>query len=91
MTPPLNLTASLHSAGTDCTDEFYGLHRSEVIDKYGPRLKVGVLESYDEDDVHTTWRDISEVPFGEAPFWQGGNSPYYNESHEAFRLALRHW
>lgn len=31
-------------AGTDCTEEFFGLHREEVLAKMGPNLCIGTVE-----------------------------------------------
>ena len=79
-------------AGQDCTDVFYGLHRQEVIEKFGPRLLVGRIEGAgektDENRV-PNMSDISAVPYGESSFFMGYQSPYMNESHVKFRKDLR--
>eukprot|EP00793_Prasinoderma_coloniale_P000398 PRCOL_00005382-RA len=74
-------------AGTECSAEFYALHRSEVLTKYLPRLKIGVLEGATPP---------AKLPPGAAPPYcaepasrKGWSSPYYNASHHAFRAACR--
>ena len=79
-------------AGLDATDAFYGLHRHEVLEKYGPRLIVGRLEGAPEPNDFSrikNFGEISEVPYAEKLFWRGYESPYYNESHRRFRADLR--
>lgn len=71
---------------------FYGLHRHEVIEKFGPRLLVGRIEGAGEKcDANRVpnMSDISEVPYGEPSFFMGYRSPYMNDSHVAFRKDLR--
>lgn len=80
----------LDYAGTDATEDFFGLHRLEVLDKY-KRLKKGRLQ--DAGPANATgqeqWNLISKVPFGEPAHLQGMPSPYFNESHVALRKAVR--
>lgn len=77
-------------AGQDATEEFFGLHRQEVLDKYA-RLKKGRLA--DAGPVGRTaleqYGAISAVPFAEPGHLQGAPSPYFKESHIALRKALR--
>ncbi|KAI9347176.1 acyl-CoA dehydrogenase/oxidase [Zopfochytrium polystomum] len=82
----------LDVAGKDCTDEFYGLHRHAVLQKFGPKYAVGVV-SGESPKVLTKVQpgDISRVPYAESSFWMGSKSPYYNETHIAFRKAIRHF
>mmetsp|Transcript_35667 Transcript_35667/g.44235 ORF Transcript_35667/g.44235 Transcript_35667/m.44235 type:complete len:520 (+) Transcript_35667:187-1746(+) len=79
--------------GLDVTEDFYGLHRVEVLEKYGPRLKVGIISDADAKGVVVEPQDnfekISKVPFAETAYWRGLHSPYYKESHVNLRLALR--
>eukprot|EP00039_Didymoeca_costata_P004106 m.71359 g.71359 ORF g.71359 m.71359 type:complete len:517 (+) comp12239_c0_seq2:146-1696(+) len=75
-------------AGQDATELFYSFHRGSMIDK--PKyahLKIGEVAS---DTKHLTRRDINApVPYGEPHgFWRK-KSPYYRESHQRFRQALR--
>jgi alkylation response protein AidB-like acyl-CoA dehydrogenase/predicted heme/steroid binding protein len=73
-------------AGQDATDAFYGLHRSEILeDKKWKRLVVGKLQGG-----KPALRKADEVvPYGEAAGYWRKHSPYYNESHHAFRKAIR--
>lgn len=79
-------------AGQDCTDVFYGLHRHEVIEKFGPRLIVGRIEGAGEKTEENSvpnYAQLSKVPYGEPSYFQGFRSPYLNESHVKFRKELR--
>lgn len=81
----------LECAGEDCTDVFYGLHKHEVLTKYGPRLLVGRMEGTGEREHITTRGELSRVPYCEPSFFQGAFSPYYQEDHKRFRAACRAW
>lgn len=81
-------------AGQDVTETFYGLHRQEVLEKFGPKLLVGRLEGAEEenDDNRVLSRsDLSILPFGENPAFQGFASPFWNDSHVQFRKTVRKW
>ncbi|KAJ3078933.1 hypothetical protein HK102_004130, partial [Quaeritorhiza haematococci] len=69
-------------------EEFYGLHRHEVLVKYSPRLKIGVLAGA-KTLVQQEPGHISRVPYAESSYFMGYKSPYYTESHNRFRTALR--
>eukprot|EP00747_Dinoflagellata_sp_TGD_P206547 gnl/TRDRNA2_/TRDRNA2_80244_c0_seq1.p1 gnl/TRDRNA2_/TRDRNA2_80244_c0~~gnl/TRDRNA2_/TRDRNA2_80244_c0_seq1.p1 ORF type:complete len:521 (+),score=127.37 gnl/TRDRNA2_/TRDRNA2_80244_c0_seq1:87-1649(+) len=70
-------------AGQDATEAFFGLHRADVLSKY-KRLKVGRLAG-----APAAAEQVAVVPYGEGSgFWRV-HSPYYNESHHAFRAAVR--
>jgi len=89
---PGSKQALLDVAGKDATTEFYALHRSEVLTKYLPRLKIGILEGAEGAPV--TKMDSSGIPLlppycTNPAFVPGWKSPYYNESHEAARRAAR--
>ncbi|KAI7847680.1 acyl-CoA dehydrogenase/oxidase [Circinella umbellata] len=75
--------------GKDVTDDFYGLHRQEVIVKYAPRLKIGTIENESPKIAIPKPGDLSKVPYAEPSYWMGFKSPYFNESHTKFRQALR--
>ncbi|KAK3278646.1 hypothetical protein CYMTET_13429 [Cymbomonas tetramitiformis] len=84
--------ALLDVAGKDATMEFYALHRSEVIEKYLPRLKIGVLSEARKPPPSKV--DASGLPL--APpycsipaFQPGWKSPYYNETHHELRRGVR--
>jgi len=74
----------LEVAGKDATEEFYGLHRSEVLQNPRfARLRIGSIDGKPPPKV------ASLTPFAEAHgFWRR-HSPYYNQSHHRFRAALR--
>lgn len=64
-------------AGKDATEEFYGLHRQEVLFKYAPKLKIGTIANEKPVIEMYTPGTISKVPYGEASAWQGHKSPYF--------------
>eukprot|EP01117_Protostelium_nocturnum_P013971 TRINITY_DN526_c0_g1_i1.p1 TRINITY_DN526_c0_g1~~TRINITY_DN526_c0_g1_i1.p1 ORF type:complete len:511 (+),score=185.77 TRINITY_DN526_c0_g1_i1:93-1625(+) len=75
-------------AGKDATEIFYGLHRQEVLTKY-KRFLIGRVEGTSPSiDFHKPG-DISAVPYAEPSFWSGLKSPYFKESHDRFRRAVR--
>ncbi|CAH7685051.1 acyl-CoA dehydrogenase/oxidase [Phakopsora pachyrhizi] len=76
-------------AGKDATEAFFGLHRSEVLKKYG-RLVIGQIEGEEPKLMLPKDGELSLVPHAE-PAWisQGYYSPYYNESHKEFQKAMR--
>ncbi|KAG2185997.1 hypothetical protein INT43_002435 [Umbelopsis isabellina] len=76
-------------AGKDATDEFYGLHRQEVLVKYAPKLKIGSIANEKPAIPVATPGTISQVPYGEPSAWQGFKSAYFTESHLKFREAIR--
>lgn len=83
---PGGLPPLLDVAGKECTTEFYGLHRSSVLanPKFA-RLQIGVLEGHKPEGALRP----AAVPYGEAlGFWRK-HSPYYTQSHDRFREALR--
>mmetsp|Transcript_19679 Transcript_19679/g.47733 ORF Transcript_19679/g.47733 Transcript_19679/m.47733 type:complete len:511 (-) Transcript_19679:149-1681(-) len=71
-------------AGTDCTEQFYGLHRGDILKN--PRfakLKIGTVAGKKPEQT------VQEAPYAEAHgFWRK-SSPYYTESHHRFRAAIR--
>lgn len=80
----------LDYAGRDATEDFFALHKLEVLDKY-KRMKKGRLA--DAGPVGMTgieqFSSISKVPFAEPSHLQGMPSPYFKESHVELRKALR--
>jgi len=78
-------------AGKDATQEFFAMHKAEVLEKTGARLvkgtiqgaKVGAMEA--SADKHR----IDVVPYSEPSAWMGWHSPYYKDSHKRFRMRLR--
>lgn len=78
-------------AGRDVSKEFFEMHRTEVLAKYA-RLRIGTLDGeVRHDEGPPVIHDSKGVPYGEASYWRGWNSPYYNESHDRFRRGVREW
>ncbi|KAK7044255.1 hypothetical protein VNI00_007977 [Paramarasmius palmivorus] len=78
-------------AGQDATDTFYGLHRSEVLEKpQYQRLVIGTIEGEESVFAARVAGELSKVPYAE-PTWlaEGYHSPYYTENHRQFRKAVR--
>ena len=80
-TPPL-----LEVAGTDATETFFGLHRAEILqDPRFAKLKIGELTGGEG----TAAASGEAVPYAESlGFWRK-SSPYYRQSHDDFRAAIR--
>jgi len=55
----------LDYGGKDATEAFYALHRHEVLEKFGPKLKVGQLQGYDNKLAPSSWKSLSNVPYAE--------------------------
>ncbi|KAI9357985.1 acyl-CoA dehydrogenase/oxidase [Zopfochytrium polystomum] len=75
-------------AGKDATEQFYGLHRQEVLAKY-KRLAVGSIAGEKPQILALAPGTYSTVPYAENSSVQKLPSPYYNATHHAFRNALR--
>ncbi|KAJ1557722.1 hypothetical protein HK096_005705, partial [Nowakowskiella sp. JEL0078] len=69
-------------------DEFYGLHRQDVLEKFRKKLYVGQILG-EKATIIRSFRNVSRVPYSESSYWGGFRSPYYNDSHKRFREALR--
>ncbi|KXS21857.1 acyl-CoA dehydrogenase NM domain-like protein [Gonapodya prolifera JEL478] len=80
----------LEYAGKDATEAFYGLHRHDVIVKFGPRLAIGTVANESPKVVNTVGA-FSQVPYAEAPQVRKGFAqlPYYRQSHEDVRNFMR--
>ncbi|KAH9814192.1 acyl-CoA dehydrogenase/oxidase [Melampsora americana] len=76
-------------AGKDATEAFFGLHRSEVLKKYG-RYLIGNVQGEQPKYMLQKDGELSLVPHSE-PGWlsKGYSSPYYNEGHRKFQKAMR--
>lgn len=73
-----------------CADAaFFGMHRSEVLNKYG-RYIIGTIVNEKPTYVLPTKGALSPVPFAE-PAWlsEGFSSPYYNDTHRALQKFMR--
>ncbi|KAE9407767.1 peroxisomal acyl-CoA-dehydrogenase [Gymnopus androsaceus JB14] len=78
-------------AGQDATEQFFALHRFEILLKpQYQRLQIGTIEG-EEPSLHVpSAGDISKVPYAE-PTWltEGYYSPYFTENHRALQKAMR--
>lgn len=81
-------------AGTDCTEAFFDMHRTEVLFRY-QHFKIGRLSSVPADQPRAvsqmTPGALSKVPHGEHPYLQGWLSPMLTSEHVKFRVAVRKW
>jgi hypothetical protein len=57
-------------------EEFYGLHRHEVLKKYS-RLLVGKVKGETPKAIIQDGGKLSVVPYGESSYFIGFRSPYY--------------
>ena len=77
-------------AGQDATTAFFGLHRSEILQKpQYARLKIGQVEREKPMIRLPMPGDLSTVPYGE-PTWLTPTfkSPYYKQSHRDLQKGL---
>lgn len=76
-------------AGQECSESFFGLHKSEILKKY-QRLAIGTIQGEKPEWVLPQTGELSRVPYAE-PAWlsRGYHSPYYNESHHALQKWMR--
>lgn len=58
-------------------EDFYGLHRQDVLLKYAPRLKIGHIENEKTQVKISSPGDLSEVPYAEPSYWMGFKSAYF--------------
>ncbi|KAI9591481.1 acyl-CoA dehydrogenase/oxidase [Syncephalis fuscata] len=88
----------MNVAGTDATKQFDAFHNTGVLEKYGPSMYVGEAGSppheADQAVAENAEVDLSEpfgdlIPFGDPAWYQGWDSPYYNDSHRRFRARMR--
>lgn len=70
----VNLTS--RKTERDISDDFYGLHRQEVLIKYAPRLKIGVIANEKPQYKLPVPGELSKVPYAEPSYWMGYKSPY---------------
>jgi alkylation response protein AidB-like acyl-CoA dehydrogenase len=82
-------------AGTDATEQFYGLHTKDSMNKYHDKLCVGVMEGGHLTEVakpeQMTEELVSFVPYAEIPMLRENwaKSPWWTESHRDFLLGMR--
>ena len=80
----------LQYAGKDVTNEFYDFHARDVMEKYGPKLRVGTVgdSAFAPTAEHRKAIDVY-TPFAEPSFFRGWKSPYYKAHHLKFRNGIR--
>lgn len=66
----------LEFAGKDATDDFYGLHRQEVLVKYD-RYRIGTIANEQPQIDFYKSGEMSKVPYAESSAWMGFKSPYF--------------
>jgi alkylation response protein AidB-like acyl-CoA dehydrogenase/predicted heme/steroid binding protein len=77
-------------AGKDITNEFYDFHSRDVLEKYGPKLKVGTIGENGNVALSEARKAIDiYTPFAEPTFLRGWKSPFYKEHHIRCRNAVR--
>lgn len=90
---PGGLHAILSVAGKDATNEFFGLHRRDVLDKFGPRLIIGSVanETPKLAPAAQAKTGFSSIPYAEIMDARAGfaPSPYYGPSHKKLRMYMR--
>ena len=67
--------------------EFYALHRADVLEKYGPKYRVGTVAGVKQQVSDST--ELSTVPYAESSAFLNFHSPYYTDSHRRFKRAIR--
>mmetsp|Transcript_8052 Transcript_8052/g.17478 ORF Transcript_8052/g.17478 Transcript_8052/m.17478 type:complete len:522 (+) Transcript_8052:47-1612(+) len=73
-------------AGHDVSEEFYALHRKDVLVKYA-RLRVGRLEGAEGPAIEKG--TSLSAPFAEISAFAGRESPYYTDSHRRLRQSVQ--
>lgn len=82
--------ALLTYAGKEVTSEFYAFHSRDVLEKYGPRMRVGTVGDSSTAPSKEYRKGIDVyTPFAEPSFFRGWKSPYYKPHHLKFRNAVR--
>jgi alkylation response protein AidB-like acyl-CoA dehydrogenase/predicted heme/steroid binding protein len=77
-------------AGKEVTSEFYSFHARDVLEKYGPRMRVGTVGDSSTAPTKEFRKGIDAyTPFAEPSFFRGWKSPYYKPHHLKFRNAVR--
>ena len=85
---PAGKEVILQVAGRDVTGEFFSYHRKEILQKYGPKLRIGVLPGYKESESVASLFD-QYTPFAETTFARGWKSAYCTDSCRSLRLEVR--
>ncbi|GAA99769.1 hypothetical protein E5Q_06472 [Mixia osmundae IAM 14324] len=77
-------------AGKDCTDQFYNLHRHEVLTRYST-LQIGTVQGQRATVKSPEAGDIRYIPYGEPTYLKPEifASPYFTSGHIEFQKRLR--
>ena len=79
--------------GRDVTSEFYDFHARDVLEKYGNKLKIGIVENTNPmmpSSVGTDRVGLDTItPFAESTFYRGWKSPYLQDRHKKVKLDVR--
>jgi len=82
-------------AGEDATEQFYALHKKDVLTKYHDKLCVGVIADGEQTDLARPEASgeelVSMVPYAEIPMLRPNwaPAPWWTESHRDFLLGMR--
>lgn len=89
---PGGISAISRYAGTEVTQDFQMLHPDGTLAKY-KKLRIGTIQGAKMvmekpiQDRKGLYGD--QIPFGDPNWYQGWNSPYYNDSHRVYRKEVR--
>ena len=76
-------------AGSDATEQFFELHKKSVLDKFGPKLRKGLVSGSQPLYVPKVGEFDLVTPFAEHNSVLGWKSPFFNQSHLEFRKEIR--
>jgi alkylation response protein AidB-like acyl-CoA dehydrogenase len=82
----------LSLGGRDVTSEFYDFHSRDVLEKYAPKLAIGIVENadaYTSPSVSDRTKLDTTTPFAESSFYRGWRSAYLTDRHYRVKLAVR--
>ena len=77
--------------GRDVTSEFYDFHARDILEKYGKKLAIGVVEGGSNPMIPSSEKTKFDIvtPFAESSFYRGWKSPYLLDRHKRVKLAVR--